>query len=231
MVEGQHSDHLLAHHDGDRGDLDVDQRAVFPAPLTDAGSLLPGHRLLGVGLTLGPSALGLDQLVQVDPYHLVGRVAEHRLEGGIAGGDLELAIQVHDRDRVIDDQVLEVALAGREELRVLDRDSGLRREQLEEPQVLGTKCAIGIGVDGRDHANESTSDQEGHGEAGLDRALRILRGASLPLLVAGDDEGLVRLGHPAHGAFTDRHSRPGRIRLQVVAGDDHQVVPRLVVGR
>ena len=229
VVHGHHSGARAANDDRDREHLHVHERAVFAASLPNAGRPAAGEHLLGVGFGLGPGLLGRDELVEVAADHLLRAVPEQLLERRVAGGDVHVEVQVHDRDRIVQHYVFDVPLGGGEQAGVLDRDRGLGSEQLEQPEILGTELPVGIRVHRGDRTHQPAADHERRHHDGLHCGLGVLGRATAPFLVAGDDQWFVGLRHLTHRPLPQSHAVSDGVPAHVVARGYHEVLRGLVV--
>ena len=163
VVVQPHQPHALAVHIHRNGQyLDVHEAAVLAAALPDAVYRVV-RCLLGVRDRLGPRLLGGDQVVQVLTDHFLLGVTVQLLERRVDGDDVVFRVERHDGDRVVAHQLREVLLLPprrRVEPRVLDRYGRLRREQVEEAQVLGAEVAVAVGMPEVDGADEPATDHQ-----------------------------------------------------------------------
>ena len=131
---------LVAEHR--RALLDVDQAAVLAGAPDRRADDRRLHQLVDVGLVLAR----VDHRVGAAD-HLVGPPAEDPLGGRVPEPDLAVEVELHDADRRALDQLAEPAqclgallVPGAQrgvQLRVLDRDAGLRGVHLEQLELLG----------------------------------------------------------------------------------------------
>ena len=117
----------------------------------------------------------------------------------------------------------------REEAGVLDGDRGLRREHVQQSEVRIDEGAVRFRVHAGECADQPVPDQERDHHDAPGRGLLVLLRPAAPLLVVGDDQRLVRLGHPSHRALAESHSGARGVAADVVAGDDLQLTRTLVI--
>src|SRR5262249_57961946 len=91
------------------------------------------------------------------------------------------------------------------ELRVRDRDRGLARERLDEPDVVGTEAGAVDLVDDLDHTEERASMQERHADHGARDEARPARERRIVTRIGRDVvdvHGLPVTRYPAGNALT-----------------------------
>ncbi len=119
------------------------------------------------------------------------------------------------------------------ETRILDRHRGLRRKEIEQPQIVFPELPCALFVHEGDGPHELPAHHQRRHHHGVELDLGVLTGPSRPLLVVRDHQGLAGQGNMSHRPFAEPHPRArGLLLPHVVARDDLQLLAiRIVDGQ